>query len=243
MKQRKIQSVLVTPLFSRNKVIGVFSVDTNDIKRKFDTNDITLIETLAKQLASAIENVQLFRRDPTSCSRSLYCSSGQYNHSHVLDPDELLKTVVNITKERFGLYHAHIYLNNPTDNALTLAAGAGEVGQKMLETGITIDMGAERSLVARAARERRAVIINDVNKKKASYPMHYCQTPSPKWQFHCCLVHKVLGVFDIQSEKIGAFTGEDGDIYTTLAAQVAVALQNAPCMSTGIRRNPVARVG
>jgi len=37
----------------------------------------------------------------------------------------------------------------------------------------------------------------------------------------------VLGVFDVQSDKEGGFSKEDSDIYTTLASQVAVALQNA----------------
>ncbi|MBN8580706.1 MAG: GAF domain-containing protein [Anaerolineae bacterium] len=227
MKQRNIQSVLVTPMFSRNKVIGVFSIDTNDIKRKFDTNDITLIETLAKQLASAIENVQLFEETQHRAADLSTVAAVSTTTATVLDPDELLKTVVNITKERFGLYHAHIYLNNPTDNALTLAAGAGEVGQKMLETGITIDLGAERSLVARAARERRAVIINDVNKEEGFLPNSLLPNTQSEMAVPLLVGEKVLGVFDIQSEKIGAFTGEDGDIYTTLAAQVAVALQNA----------------
>jgi len=38
---------------------------------------------------------------------------------------------------------------------------------------------------------------------------------------------KVLGVFDVQSDKVSGFSKEDAAIYTTLASQVAVALQNA----------------
>jgi PAS domain S-box-containing protein len=227
MKQRNIQSVLVTPLFSRNKVIGVFSVDTNDAKRKFDTNDITLIETLAKQLASAIENVQLFEETQHRAADLSTVAAVSTTTATALDPDELLKTVVNITKERFGLYHAHIYLNNQAENELTLAAGAGEVGQKMLETGITIGMDAERSLVARAARERHAVIINDVNKEEGFLPNALLPNTQSEMAVPLLVGEKVLGVFDIQSDKVGAFKGEDGDIYTTLASQIAIALQNA----------------
>ncbi len=227
MKMRNIQSVLVTPLFSRNKVIGVFSIDTNNAERKFDANDITLIETLAKQLASAIENVQLFEETQHRAADLSTVAAVSTTTATVLDPDELLKTVVNITKERFGLYHAHIYLNNQTENGLTLAAGAGEVGQKMLESGITIDLNTERSLVARAARERRAVIINDVSKEEGFLPNALLPNTHSEMAVPMLVGEKVLGVFDIQSDKVGAFTGEDGDIYTTLAAQVAVALQNA----------------
>ena len=38
---------------------------------------------------------------------------------------------------------------------------------------------------------------------------------------------RVLGVFDVQSDRQDGFTKEDANIYTTLASQVAVALQNA----------------
>ena len=38
---------------------------------------------------------------------------------------------------------------------------------------------------------------------------------------------KILGVFDVQADRVDGFTDEDANIYTTLASQVAVALQNA----------------
>ena len=50
--------------------------------------------------------------------------------STMLDPDKLLQSVVDLTKERFGLYHAHIYLADESWNTLLLAAGAGEIGRK-----------------------------------------------------------------------------------------------------------------
>ena len=36
----------------------------------------------------------------------------------------------------------------------------------------------------------------------------------------------VIGVFDVQSDKVGRFTDADIDIQTTLATQIAVSLQN-----------------
>jgi sigma-B regulation protein RsbU (phosphoserine phosphatase) len=38
---------------------------------------------------------------------------------------------------------------------------------------------------------------------------------------------RVLGVLDVQSDHLDAFTEEDANIQTTLASQVAIALQNA----------------
>jgi GAF domain-containing protein len=38
---------------------------------------------------------------------------------------------------------------------------------------------------------------------------------------------RVLGVFDVQADKVDRFTPEDVNIQITLASQIAVALQNA----------------
>ncbi|MBL8076335.1 MAG: GAF domain-containing protein [Anaerolineales bacterium] len=227
MKQRNIQSVLVTPLFSRNKIIGVFSVDTNDPERHFDDNDITLIETLAKQLASAIESIQLFdeaRRRAADLSTVAAVSTAT---STMLDPDQLLQTVVNITKERFNLYHAHVYLSTDSWDMLLLAAGSGEVGRKMVETSHAIPISTERSLVARAARERQTVVINNVQEEEGFLPNALLPDTRAEMAVPMIVGENVLGVFDVQSDKPSGFSAEDADIYTTLAAQVAVALQNA----------------
>ena len=47
-----------------------------------------------------------------------------------LEPDRLLQDVVNLTKEQFGLYHAHIYSADELNNSLLLTSGAGEISDK-----------------------------------------------------------------------------------------------------------------
>jgi signal transduction histidine kinase/PAS domain-containing protein len=227
MKQRNIQSVLVTPLFSRDKIIGVFSVDTNDADRRFDADDITLIETLAKQLASAIESVQLFEETTRRAANLSTVAAVSTTASTVLDPDELLQAIVDLTKERFGLYHSHIYLSNEALGTLLLAAGAGETGRQMVASGHSIPMDAERSLVARAARQHHAVIINDVQNEPGFLPNVLLPETRAEMAMPMIVGDNFLGVFDIQSSNVNGFSEEDASIYSTLTAQVAVALQNA----------------
>jgi PAS domain S-box-containing protein len=147
--------------------------------------------------------------------------------STVLNPDELLQTVVDLTKERFDLYHAHIYLADDSWNTLLLASGAGEAGRKMVETSHSIQMDAEKSLVARAARERKAIIVNDVRGDADFLPNPLLPNTRSEMAVPMIVGDKVLGVFDVQSDAADHFSEEDANIYTTLAAQVAVALQNA----------------
>lgn len=147
--------------------------------------------------------------------------------STVLNPDELLKNVVNLTKERFGLYHAHIYLLDENWSTLMLTAGAGEVGKQMVDTGHSIQLDIGRSLVARAARDRRAVIVNDVRNEADFLPNPLLPETASEMAIPMIVGDKVLGVFDVQSKEANGFSNEDAQIYTTLASQVAIALQNA----------------
>jgi len=97
----------------------------------------------------------------------------------------------------------------------------------MVADGLAIAMDADKSLVARAAREREAVIVNDVRSEPnfLSNPL----LPNTRSEIAVPMIvgDKVLGVFDVQSDKLNSFTKDDANIYTTLASQVAVALQNA----------------
>ncbi len=144
-----------------------------------------------------------------------------------LEPDRLLQTVVDVTKERFNLYHAHIYLADDTWKTLLLAAGAGEVGRKMVAEEHAIALDAEKSLVARAAREQQPVIVNDVRDDPSFLPNPLLPETRSEMAVPMIVADKVLGVFDVQSDRQDGFTKEDANIYTTLASQVAVALQNA----------------
>ena len=147
--------------------------------------------------------------------------------STVLDPDRLLQAVVDLTKERFSLYHAHIYLANDAWQMLLLAAGAGEIGRTLVAENHSIPMNTEQSLVARAAREKKAVTVNDVRSEAGFLPNPLLPDTRSEIAVPMIVGDAVLGVFDVQSNHVDGFSKEDAAIYTTLAAQVAVALQNA----------------
>jgi PAS domain S-box-containing protein len=147
--------------------------------------------------------------------------------STVLDPDKLLQAVVDLSKERFGLYHAHIYLADNSWQTLLLASGAGEVGRKMVAEEHSIPIDTEKSLVARAVRERQSVIANDVRSQPDFLPNPLLPDTRAEMAVPMIVGDNVLGVFDVQSDTLNGFSKEDAAIYTTLASQVAIALQNA----------------
>jgi len=143
------------------------------------------------------------------------------------DPQQLLQTVVDLAKERFNLYHAHIYLFDETGENLVLSAGAGDVGKIMVAEGRFISLTQEQSLVARAARTKEGVIVNNVMMDPGFLPNPLLFDTRSEMAVPMIAGTDVLGVFDVQSNVAGYFSEQDVQIQTSLAAQTAVALQNA----------------
>ena len=143
------------------------------------------------------------------------------------DPQQLLQKAVNLAKERFGLYHAHIYLMDEEKGNLVLTAGAGEAGRIMGDEGISIPLSQEQSLVARAARKKEGVIVNDVMADPGFLPNPLLPNTRSEMAVPMIANNELLGVLDVQSDIIDGFSNQDIQIQTTLASQTAVALQNA----------------
>jgi PAS domain S-box-containing protein len=147
--------------------------------------------------------------------------------SAILDRDQLLQEVVDLTKDRFGLYHAHIYLLDEFGEILNLVAGAGEVGRLLVSEGWRIPIDQAQSLVAQVARTEQGVIVNDVRQVPHHLPNPLLPDTRSEMAVPLVVGGLVLGVLDVQSDQVNHFAEEDIQIQTVLAGQVAIALQNA----------------
>jgi len=212
------------PLVVREEQIGEFTFDAKGNAQKHESE---LVTAVIQQLSDHIENLRLLEQAEQKRLELETVATVSSTASTVLDPDKLLQAVVDLTKERFGLYHAHIYLADESWNTLLLASGAGEVGRALVAQKHAIATDAERSLVARAARDRESVIVNDVRSQPDFLPNPLLPETRAELAVPMIVGDKVLGVFDAQSNHASGFTKEDASIYSTLASQVAVALQNA----------------
>ncbi|MEJ2746466.1 MAG: GAF domain-containing protein [Anaerolineae bacterium] len=177
-------------------------------------HDITGLIQVEEKLAAQARQLQIVAEIATAVATTL-------------EQEKLLQDIVDLTKEQFGLYHAHIYLLDTESETLVLTSGAGQVGEQMVAEGRQIPLQQEKSLVARAARSRQGVIINDVQAEPGFLP--HPLLPETRAEMAVPLIsgEQVLGVLDVQAAIVNQFTSEDINVFTTLAAQLAVALQIA----------------
>ncbi|MBC8098408.1 MAG: PAS domain-containing protein, partial [Armatimonadetes bacterium] len=144
-----------------------------------------------------------------------------------LNVDDLTRRVATLMQDRFNLYHAHIYLLDPNGVTLMMTGGSGESGRIMKERQHKIDINELNSIVARTARSRTTLIINDVFSNDFFLPNPLLPDTRAEMAVPMIVGNALIGVLDVQSTILNRFTQEDVLVQQTLAAQVAIAVQNA----------------
>lgn len=147
----------------------------------------------------------------------------------IRDPFQMLATMVHLNQRRFNLYHSHVFTyRKESDDLQIVACGyrEGDVHEGTHGTAV-IPISQEQSLVARAARTRKPVIVNDVHNDPGWLPNPLLPETRAEMAVPMIVGDEVLGVLDVQASHVDAFTEEDANIQLTLAAQIATSYQNA----------------
>lgn len=138
--------------------------------------------------------------------------------------DELLNRAVNLIWDRFGFYHAEIFLVGERGEYATLRAATGEAGRKMLEQGHKLKVG-EAGIVGYVTGTGQPRIAPDVG----SDPVHFKNPLLPETRSEMALPLKVgdqvIGALDVQSRERAAFDENDVRVLQTMADQLAVAFE------------------
>ena len=201
-----------------------------------DHEAIELANAVAERLGAHLENLRLLedtRRGQLELDKRARQLAAVAEISTLSakeqDVARILETVAHLTQRQFGLYHAHIFVFDQNKAELKIAACGWKEGDEQEGTheSAALPLAQEQSLVARAARTRQSVIVNDVRNEPGWLPNPLLPDTQSEMAVPLILGDQVLGVLDIQSDRLNAFSEEDVNIQTTLASQVATAMQNA----------------
>ncbi len=221
------KSEVAVPISIGKQVLGVLDVQHNTVNG-LKGEDVDSLQSIANQVAVALQNIQSTDVVTKRASELQTVAQISTVAATIGDPQKMLESVVHLTQRGFGLYHAHVFLYEESVNKLTIVACGYKEGDEHEGThGITsIHLDQEQSLVARAGRTRQAVIVNNVRSDPGWLPNPFLPETASEMAVPMIVGNKLLGVLDVQSEKLNAFSDEDANIQTTLASQVATALQN-----------------
>ena len=225
---------LCVPLKLAGQVIGV--LDVEDIQlNAFDETDLLAMETLADQLAIAIENARLYQQTDEKLQTrvkelsALYAIAEAVNHS--LDLDKVLQLALDSAIEVTGMDSGGILLLNPSTSELFLRAHRGgspefirAVSQakadeglmpRMLDSVLTIDD------LSKVTKDRRMAIEKEGLQSLVSIPLKAKES--------------LLGVMVIASHSPRPFASQDRELLAAIGNQVGVAVDRAHLQAQKLR--------
>ncbi len=153
--------------------------------------------------------------------------------SGILDPNELIRQVVDMAGERFDLYYAGLFLVDQTgewtgeaDKWAMLQAGTGEAGRRMVEQGHKLEIGGN-SMIGWCIDNKQARIALDVGEEAVRFENPLL--PETRSELALPLISRgeAIGALTIQSVEEAAFSDEDITVLQTMADQLANAIENA----------------
>jgi GAF domain-containing protein/HAMP domain-containing protein len=149
----------------------------------------------------------------------------------ILETDQLIQQVVELIRERFGLYYVGLFLVDEAREWAVLRAGTGVAGQIMLARGHRIKVGTGMIGWSIAHAQPRVALEageDAVRLATAELPETRSETALPLRSRG-----QVLGALSVQHTLPGAFDQDTLAVLQTMADQVAVALDNARLFAEG----------
>ncbi len=220
----KYRSLIVAPVQSGDQRLGTISVQSASVSA-FTEAESHLLSALGTQAAIAIENAHLLE----SIQQALKESNALYriNQGLVasLDPQELLKDVVNLLQKNFGYYHVQIYVLEPETGDFVMCEGSGEIGGQLKKQGHRLRAG--EGIVGYTAETHAAFFTNDVDKMLSFVRTPLLPNTKSELAVPVKIGDKILGLLDIQQVPPAYLSQRDLQLVSAVADQLAIALQKA----------------
>ncbi len=216
---RNMLSQLAVPMRRKGRVVGALNL-LNERPGAFSVQDEALLRQFGAHVAVALENARLFRSERQYTDTLETLAEIGREMSSILDLDALLTRIASLTKRLIDYRTFGIMLLDPGTNTLEM-----KFAVRYGDEGIAKQMKLGEGLVGWAAQHREPVLVSDVSKD----PRYISLVPDARSELVIPMLIKdrCIGVFDLESPELDAFTKEHAELLTLLASQAAVAVENA----------------
>jgi sigma-B regulation protein RsbU (phosphoserine phosphatase) len=214
-----VQSELAVPMLARGKLVGVIDLQSTRLNA-YREQDRSLLQLIASRVAVSIDNARLYRRVDRQNRTLKTLSNLSQEFSSILDLDELLSKIALIVHALIAFDAFSILLLDGERKAL-IHRFSERYDQRVNLNNIPLGKG----ITGAAAESREIVRVADT----AADPRYIASHPDIRSEIAIPLVvqDRVVGVMDLESERMGYFTEEHSRLLALLAPQIASAVENA----------------
>ena len=215
-----VRSELTIPLINKNRVIGVLDIESEE-RDFFRTEHLQLLTLTASRIGQAIQNARLYSRVTRQAQALEVLNEISVELTSILDLDKLFERIGLLLRRLIDYQMFSIMLIDERRQRL-VTRYRWRFGQTALPgQWLPLDTG----LVGAAVREWRLINAPDVHKD----PRYHLINPETSSEMVVPLFYKnrVIGVLDLEHVRPGFFHERHERTLTTLAAQIAIAIENA----------------
>jgi signal transduction histidine kinase len=224
---------------------------------RFAPELLAALSSVADQVATAIENTRLVEEAQRRTVHMRLVNMVSHEINSMLDIDELLWQVSRLILRTLDCYHVAIALVEGDE--LVFRSGIDHLYRPMVPPALPLTSPAVTSegdapdlpgeaaplgIPCQVVHQSRAVLVADVLENEHYQPL--LELPEARSELAVPLrapvrvqngstppgdTNRIIGVLDVRRTEVGAFSADDQDLLESLAAQVAVALENARLFS------------
>ena len=214
-----VESSITVPLLHKAKSIGALNILSRR-RDHYSERDAAILRHFAAHVATALINARLFERERQDTAAFETLSEIGREVAAVLDLDELLSRIAQLARRLIDYRTFGILLLNQDTEELEMVV-AVQYGEKVALPKVPLGEG----LVGYAALHCEPVLVPDVSKDPRYIKV--VEDVRSELAIPLMLKDRCIGVFDLESPELDAFTKRDIEILTLLASQAAVAIENA----------------
>jgi len=213
-------SELAVPLITKNRVIGVIDIEAREAGY-FTEEHKRLLTLVASRIAAGVENARLYTRLSRQAQTLTVLNDISRELTSILNLDQLFERIGELLTRLIDYQMFSILLLDSTKTKLEHRFSLRFKQNVHLKHDVPLGRG----LVGYAVQHKTAVLVPDVHKD----PRYLELNPETKSELCVPLIYQdaVIGVLDLEHTRRGYFTDDHRRTIATLAAQIAIAIENA----------------
>jgi sigma-B regulation protein RsbU (phosphoserine phosphatase) len=214
-----VRAELAVPMVARHKLVGVIDVQSTRVNAYSDY-DKGLLRLIASRVAIAIDNARLYRRVERTNRTLKTLANISHEFSSILDLDELLGKISTTVR---GLINYDAFSILTIDNEQKALRHRFSIRYDQRVNLDNIPLG--KGITGAAVESREPIRVHDT----ATDPRYIASHPGIRSEVAVPLVvhDRVIGIMDVESERVGFFTDDQVRTLSLLAPQIASSVENA----------------
>ncbi|MDM8531073.1 GAF domain-containing protein [Anaerolineales bacterium HSG25] len=215
-----LHKIFLIPLTYHGEVVGLVEVGSSHETRRFTKNDLRLAETIIAQVAVAIEHARLHDETTRRLAETTVLQEVMTVAASTLDFDEVLNDTIKALHRILGIERLAVFLPVYGDEAYVWAHSATIGFDSIGPDAIPL----ENSIIGLVIQYQKPKLINDIHETNTD---NFAPDTESAMYVPIILDNEVAAILGAESPRLNAFTAIELDLFSAIAAELAIALKNA----------------